>query len=191
AGGTATVAFTSAKLLRLLESVRQPVGLVRVLGRDSELKLGAFASIPDMMADNSFYCNSFATASRALPTSCCREAGGFGRRAAGRCPNPETPDLRHVHLCDRTACDLQPPRLVEPRRAVGGTDCAGGRAHRRRAAARRRRRPDGCVADRADPALHPRRDPGGPARRPHVAAIPDGGLRSTARHSAGGDPAAD
>ena len=62
---------------------------------------------------------------------------------------------------------------------------------RRRAAARRRRRPDRPAADRADAALHPVRDSRRPARRPHLAALGDGGLRGAARRGACRDPAAD
>ncbi len=86
---------------------------------------------------------------------------------------------------------LQPPGLVQPRRTVGRADCAGRSAHRRRAAARRRRRPDRLAADRADAAVHPVRDSGRPARRPHLAALADGGLGGAARRGACRHPAAD
>ena len=42
----------------------------------------------------------------------------------------------------------------------------------------------GAAADRADAAVHPVRDPRRPARRPHLAALADGGLRSAARGGA-------
>ena len=62
---------------------------------------------------------------------------------------------------------------------------------RRGAAARRRRRPDRPAADRADVALHPVRDPRRPARRPHLAALGDGGLRGAAGRGVGRNSAAD
>ena len=89
------------------------------------------------------------------------------------------------------ARNLQPPGLVQSRRAIGRADCTGRGPHRRRAAARRRRRPDRPAADRADAALHPVRDPGRPARRPHLAALGDGGLRGAARRGACRNSAAD
>ncbi len=92
---------------------------------------------------------------------------------------------------DSPAADLQPPRLVQSRRAIGRADRARCRAHRRGAAARRRRRPDRGAADRAHASLHPVRDPRGPARRPDVAAISDGRRRSVARGGARDDPGAD
>ena len=89
------------------------------------------------------------------------------------------------------ARNLQPPGLVEPRRAIGRTDCAGRGSDRRRAAARGRRRPDRPAADRADAAVHPVCDPRRPARRSHLAALGDGGQRGAARGGAGRHPAAD
>ena len=89
------------------------------------------------------------------------------------------------------ARDLQPPGLVQPRRAISRAGCAGRSADRRRAAARRRRRPDRPAADRADAALHPVCDSRRSARRPHLAALGDGGLRSAARRGARRHPAAD
>ena len=123
----------------------------------------------------------------------CREAGGFGRPLRGMMPagqNSRESAMTADHH-PSPARDLQPPGLVQSRRAIGRADRAGRRPDRRRAAARRRRRPDRPAADRADAAIHPVRDPRGPARRPHLAALADGGLGSAARRGAGGNPAPD
>ena len=72
-----------------------------------------------------------------------------------------------------TALNLQPPGLVQSRRAVGRADRAGGRADRRGTDARRRRRPDRPVADRADVAFRPVRNSRRHARRPLLAAMAD------------------
>ena len=89
------------------------------------------------------------------------------------------------------ALHLQPPRLVQSRGAIGRADRACRSAHRRRASARRRRGPDRPVADRADAAVHPVRDPRRPARRPHLAALADGGRGSATGGGAARDPAPD
>src|SRR5262249_46515377 len=90
AAGTATVAFTSAKLLSLLESVRQPPGPFRAVGTDSAVRLGAFASILDMMAENSLYCNSFATASSGSPNRLIGKRVGLAAVTPEDDPNPKT-----------------------------------------------------------------------------------------------------
>ncbi len=98
----------------------------------------------------------------------------------------------HVSRCDASpARNLQPPGLVQPRRAVGRTDRARRSAHRCGAAARRRRGPDRPAADRADVALHPVRDPRRSARRSHFAALGNGGLGGAARCGVGRNSAAD
>ena len=140
----------------------------------------------------------YATPSRRSPAhSACRETGGFARLAVRQC-RPIAPSGNHAkescHVRRRynaAAANVQPSRLVQPRRPVGRADCACGRADRRGAAAGRRRRPDRPVADRAHPALHPVRDSGRPACRPDLAAPADGGRRGAARRGAGGDPARD
>src|SRR5262249_35947512 len=91
--GTATVAFTSAKLLSLLESVRQPPEPFRALGRDSALKLGVFASILGMMADLFLYCNSFATASRGSQDRV------VGKRVGLAIVTPEDDPSRETRIC--------------------------------------------------------------------------------------------
>ncbi len=97
-----------------------------------------------------------------------------------------------VHLHHPSpAPDLQPARLVEPRRAIGRADRAGGGTDRRRAAARGGRRPNRPAADRADTTVHPVRDPGRFFDRPDVAAPADGVGRSAAGDCAGRHPAAD
>src|ERR1700742_4662770 len=89
---------------------------------------------------------------------------GWVRSARNRTMAVGSMTTEHGHVAERAsnppAPDLQPPGVVESGRAIGGADCAGGVAHRRRAAARRRRRPNRAVADRADAAVHPVRDPG-------------------------------
>ena len=123
----------------------------------------------------------------------CRETGGFARpRSRTMLADRQCKEFRHVRRRhDPPARDLQPPRLVQSRRPIGRADRAGRGPHRRGAAARRRRRPDRAVADRADPALHPVCDSRRPARRPHLAALADGGRGSAARRGAAGDPRAD
>src|SRR5262249_62382715 len=91
--GTATVAFTSAKLLSLLESVRQPPGLFRAVGTDSALKLGAFASILGMMADLFLYCNSFATASSGSRNRI------VGKRVGLAVVTPESASNQETRIC--------------------------------------------------------------------------------------------
>ena len=117
----------------------------------------------------------------------------------GLAGTPKTLAIRRVHresppcpppTTRSPARDLQPPGLVQPRRPIRRTDCAGRGAHRCGAAARRRRRSDRVAANRADAAVHPVCDSRRPARRPDFAPRRDGGRGSTARSSAGGDPAA-
>jgi len=71
--------------------------------------------------------------------------------------------------------------VVQSRRAVGGADRSGRRAHRGRARAGRRRGGDGTVADRADAAVSPALDPRGCARRSRLAPPAHGGGRGAAR----------
>ena len=118
------------------------------------------------------------------------ESGWFGRpwslNVAEKRQSRESSHVRH-----RTAADLQPPGMVQSRRAIGRTDRAGRSPNRRGADARRRRRPDRAVANRADAAVYPVRDSRRIARRPHFAARADGGLGSAARRGAARNSRAD
>ena len=126
----------------------------------------------------------------------CREAGGFGRTRARQWRKTGRERIKNkvMSATDRTPrlpADLQPAGMVQSCRPIGRADRAGRSPDRGGAAARRRRRPDRPAADRADAAVHPVCDPRRPARRPHLAALADGGLRSPARRGAGRHPPAD
>jgi len=138
------------------------------------------------MADYFFYCNSFASASGSL------ERVELGKRvvrpalasedASRRDRESQTAsESRHARRpSTASSLNVQPPRLVQPCRAIGRTDCAGRSPDRGRARARHRRRRKRPVADGADAALRRVRNSGGPARRPFPAALADGRRRSRA-----------
>src|SRR4051812_41170807 len=212
--GTAMVPFTSGRLSVLAALLRQPAAF----GSESVVKLGLRASIIQGWPIFPFvathlqlhltscltrflHANQFPSASSAAGFSlenalfaepCCREAGGFQRLWGGKYRQIEFRELSHVHRRSPSpARNLQPPGLVQPRRPIRRADRAGRRPDRGRAAAGRRRGPDRPAANRADPAVHPVRYPGGATRRPLLPALADGGFRGAARRGVGRDPAAD
>ena len=194
------MAFTSARLAGSPRRVaRQPAASRqgRRVGGGSGANRGSCIHVRKM-ADIRPYCNSFATASRRIGSRGCPSARLVGKRVG--LARPGSGHWRQSKFAGNRAMSNPSPASPPTFNRLAWSNLAAQSAEQIALAAapivavltaRRRRRPDRPAADRADAAVHPVRDPGRPARRPHLAALADGGRGSAAGRGAARHPAAD
>src|SRR5438874_5312287 len=149
--GTATVEFTSARLLVAGASVRQPAASwVR-----SRVRSGERASMATRIPKSSLIATHLQLHLAARVPQAAVPLSGSGwvwpSSGADTGANSTLQEMSHVKS-PAPPRDIQPPRLVQPGGTVGRTDRAGRGPYRRGADARCRRRPDRPAPDRADPA---------------------------------------